>query len=86
MYSKVTDIKELTIGSLIYIYNGVTCKHDEHIIRNRLIFHYADGSIKPNTETKKEYAGYKNWLKHIFNKEIIYKFKIQEDEKTISKK
>jgi hypothetical protein len=86
MYHKVESIKELTIGTSLYIYNMYTGKYNEHVIRERLIFRNGDNSIRNCTETKQQYTDYKNWLKHIFEKELIYKLKPQENGKTTSKK
>lgn len=82
MYNKIEDIKELTIGTSIHIYNTYTGKYNEHVIRKRLIFRNGDNSIRNGTETKQQYVDYKDWLKHIFKKGLIYKLTKQKHEKT----
>lgn len=82
MYNLVGDIKELTIGTEIHIYNVYTGKYNEHEIRARLIFRNFDKSIRSGTETLQEYADYKGWLRYIFGKGLIYKLKQKKNEKT----
>jgi len=72
-YRKVTDIKELKLGTVIYWRDKHGSRLAEHTIRKRVVTLNKDGSESKRSETVEEYQDYRKWfLQALFERGNIF--------------